>query len=114
MTRKVTFSPQRFLRRIWQLGNFDESPDGRRLAYAANKDEQWTVYVRDLDSGREKALLKSQESVLNPEFSPDGGWIAVQSDFQGNENFNVFVVPSSGGGARNLTDHPSDSTFPRW
>ena len=40
MGRKVTFTPRRFLRKIWQLGNFDVSPDGRRLAYAANKGEQ--------------------------------------------------------------------------
>ena len=43
MGRKVTFTPRRFLRKIWQLGNFDVSRDGRRLAYAANKGKQWSV-----------------------------------------------------------------------
>ncbi|HLE54837.1 MAG TPA: hypothetical protein VI999_06340, partial [Thermoplasmata archaeon] len=77
MARKVTFTPRRFLRKIWQLGNYDVSPDGRLLAYSANKGEQWSVYVRDLRTKRERVLVRSDESVLNPEFSPDGRSIAV-------------------------------------
>ncbi len=52
--------------------------------------------------------------MLNPEFSPDGRTIAVQSDFEGDENFNVYLVPWDGGAARKLTDTPADSSFPRW
>jgi dipeptidyl aminopeptidase/acylaminoacyl peptidase len=114
MTRKVTFTPRRFLRKIWQLGNFDMSPNSQWLAYSANKREQWTVYIRDLKTKKEKALIKSRQSVLNPEFSPDGQWIAVQSDFEGDENFNIYVVPTKGGEVRKLTDTPADSAFPRW
>ena len=114
MARKVTFTPRRLLRKIWQLGNFDVSPDGRWLAYSANKGEQWTVYLRDLKAKRERVLLKSDQSVMNPEFSPDGRWVAVQSDFEGDENFNLYVVPVKTGEARKLTDTPTDSAFPRW
>jgi len=114
MARKLTFTPRRFLRKIWQLGNFDISPDGRWLAYAANKGEQWTVYVRELMTKQEKVLTKSDQSVLNPEFSPDGKLIAFQSDFEGDENFNIYVMLTEGGDTRKVTDTPSDSAFPRW
>ena len=96
------------------MGNFDVSPDGRQLAYSANRGEQWSVYVRDLRTKRERVLLKSTQSVLDPEYSPDGRWIAVESDFEGDENFNLFVVPSAGGEPRQLTDTPWDSESPRW
>ncbi len=114
MGRKVTFTPRRFLRKIWQLGNFDVSPDGGRLAYAANKGEQWSVYLMDLRTKHEKVLLRSDQSVVNPEFSPDGEWIAVQSDFEGDENYNIYLVPTKGEHVQKVTDTSFDSAFPRW
>src|SRR3989441_11093468 len=114
MQRKVTFTPRRFLKKIWQLGNFDVSPDGRWLAFAANKGDQWSVYLLDLRTKRDRILLQSEQSVLNPEFSPDGRWIAVQSDFEGDENYNIYLVPVRGGHVQKITDTPFDSAFPRW
>jgi dipeptidyl aminopeptidase/acylaminoacyl peptidase len=114
MPRKVTFTPRRSLRKAWSLGNFDVSPDGRRLAYSANKGEQWSVYVMDLVTRREKTLVKSDQSVLHPEFSPDGSWLAVQSDFEGDENFNIYVLPAAVGPSRKVTDTTWDSASPRW
>ncbi len=114
MVREVTFTPRRFLRKIRQLGNFDVSPDGRSIAYCANKGEQWATYVLDLRTRRERSLLNSDQSVLNPEFSPDGRWIAVQSDFEGDENFNVFVASADGRAVRKITDTDADSESPRW
>ncbi len=114
MRRKVTFTPRRYLGKIWRLGLFSVSPDGRSVAYAANKGEQWAVYLKDLRTRREHLLMKSAQSVMNPEFSPDGRWVAVQSDFEGDENFNIYVVPARGGEPRKLTDTPADSSSPRW
>jgi dipeptidyl aminopeptidase/acylaminoacyl peptidase len=114
MTRKVTFTPRRWVRRIWELGNFDVSPDGRLLAYSANKGERWGIHVRDLAGRRDRIAAKSDRPMRNPEFSPDGRAIAMQADFDGNENFDVYVVPSTGGTPRALTDHPMDDASPRW
>src|SRR5436309_7823296 len=103
MQRKVTFTPRRFLKKIWQLGNFDVSPDGRWLALAANKGDQWSVYLLDLRTKKDRILLQSEQSVLNPEFSPDGRWIAFLSNRDGDRD-NVFVVDTGGGDARQLTN----------
>src|SRR5207247_9141602 len=114
MGRKVTFTPERFLKKIWQLGSFDVSPDGRRLAYSANKGEQWYVFVLDIRTKREEPLLRSDQSILEPEVSPDGQCLAVQSEFEGDENFNIYVTPAAGGMARRSTDSAVDSASPRW
>src|SRR5438046_4755622 len=114
MGRKVTFTPERFLKKIWQLGSFDVSPDGRRLAYSANKAEQWSVFILDIRATREQPLLRHDQSILQPEVSPDGQWVAVQSDFEGDENFNIYVTPAAGGMARKITDTTWDSASPRW
>src|SRR5204862_6219989 len=114
MRRMVTVTPDRYLRKIWQLGNYDVSPDGRFLAYSANKGEQWSVYVMELRTKREKPLLESDQSIVQPEFSPDGRWLAVQSDFEGDENYNIYVTPAAGGSARKVTDTRWDSASPRW
>src|SRR5436305_3990215 len=114
MRHKVTFTPDRYLRKIWQLGNYDVSPDGRLLAYSANKGEQWSVYVMDVRTKREKPLLESDQSIVQPEFSRDGRWLAVQSDFEGDENYNIYVTPAAGGSDRKVTDTRWDSASPRW
>src|SRR3989442_549743 len=114
MQRKVTFTPRRFLKKIWQLGNFDVSPDGRWLAFAANKGDQWSVYLLDLRTKKDRILLQSEQSVLNPEFSPDGRWIAVQSVYEGDENYTIYLVPVRGAHVQKITDTPFDSAFPRW
>src|SRR3989454_1132843 len=63
---------------------------------------------------RTKTLLRSEQSVVQPEFSPDGKWLAVQSDFEGDENYNIYATPAAGGKARKVTDTPWDSASPRW
>ena len=114
MQRKPTFTPKTWLPRIWQFGTFDVSADGRLLAYSANKGEQWNVYVRDLRTAREKGLFKTKEAVLVPEFSPDREWVAAQTDFEGDENSDIFVASARGNKIRRLTDHPMDDAMPRW
>src|SRR5947207_15291660 len=86
MRRKVTFTPDRYLRKIWQLGNCYVSPDGRLVAYSANKGEQWTVSVMERRPKGEQPMLESDQPTVAPEFAPDGRWIAVPADFEGDEN----------------------------
>src|SRR3990172_13165062 len=80
MPGTVRFTPRRYVTKIWDFGNFDISPDGRLLAYSANREAHWSIYVRDLRSGREWALVKSDKPMRNPEFSPDGRSVAMQAD----------------------------------
>lgn len=50
---------------------------------------------------------------LFAKFSPDGQWIAFTGQYDGDEQ--VYVIPASGGEARQLTFHPSEGPLPaRW
>ncbi len=52
------------------------SPDGRRLAFLSDRDEQQQVYVMRADGGEATALTKGKRSVQNFAWSPDGKQIA--------------------------------------
>ena len=45
-------------------------------------------------------------------FSPDGKWIAFSSDRNG--NLDVFIMPATGGAAKQLTSHSADDTVLGW
>ena len=55
------------------------SPDGSQVVYAASvSDDSWTLYLRRLDELVSRAL-PGTGGAYNPEFSPDGRWIAFRS-----------------------------------
>jgi Tol biopolymer transport system component len=77
------------------------SPDGRRLAWTGVHDGGVRmIFVRALD-GSEATPLPGSEGAGNPEFSPDGEWIA----FFANQKLKTISV--AGGGARILADAPN-------
>jgi tricorn protease len=47
-----------------------------------------------------------------PRFSPDGKWIAFSSNREGNND--VYVIPATGGKAKQLTFHSADDTVVGW
>jgi serine/threonine-protein kinase len=84
------------------------TPDGKRLAYddlGLGNYEIWTVPIEDL-AGQLKAgtpqQLKSNFYDLNPSFSPDGRWLAYESNESGVSEVYVraFPPPASGQGGK--------------
>jgi len=90
-------------------GGFDVSPDGIRLAFAWNGTGQWEVYELDLiapDSPR--LVTDGPGGKFAPKYSPDGSCLAYVVDFDGGENFHIFIrpchsEPSEESPARDLT-----------
>jgi TolB protein len=48
---------------------------------------------------------------FNPEWSPDGQWIAYSSL---GSDANLWIIPSAGGTPRQITTHPGADTEPTW
>lgn len=116
MTRKnyvPKFVPS-FVRHIWQIQRYDVSPDGSTLVYSMNKGKNYELHQLDLRTRKDKLLVSGRQSCLNPEYSPDGKWIVYQSDKEGNEYFDIFVIPAAGGKPKNLTKSDYDDSSPRW
>ncbi len=84
------------------------SPDGRSFAYVSDRTGALEIYVRGLLlSGVDQALTSDGGQNMQPQWSPDGQWIAYHSQKRGG----VWVVPSSGGQAQQITEFGS---APAW
>lgn len=90
------------------------SPDGQRVAYVSDKTGSLELYVRTLDtSGRELAITNDGGQNTEPNWSPDGRWVAFHSRVRGG----IWVVPSSGGVARQVVEfgaQPAWSPDSQW
>lgn len=99
------------------ISDLAPSPDGSRLAFSAQPVDQGLdipiqVYVMGLDGGDPVALTSGLDNNFDPTWSPDGRYIALVSDRDGNEE--IYVIESTGGAPRRLTNNPGHDTQPAW
>jgi Tol biopolymer transport system component len=91
----------------------DWSPDGKFLAYAADRAETrqdvWVVPVGS--KGAPIPITRTAASESRPRFSPDGRWIAYESDETGRLEIYVQPFPPTGGKWQVSTQGGSD---PAW
>jgi class 3 adenylate cyclase/Tol biopolymer transport system component len=59
----------------WSYSSLDVSPDGKILAYVAEKDETTLLYIRNMDK-LDVIPIKGTEGAYGPVFSPDNKWVA--------------------------------------
>ena len=97
------------------------TPDGKRLAYFEGgvNTQIWTVPLEDqggqLKAGKAEPFLASNVIERFPSFSPDGRWLAYQSNESGKDEVDVraFPPPASGQGGKWQISN-SGGTVPRW
>jgi dipeptidyl aminopeptidase/acylaminoacyl peptidase len=91
---------------------FDIAPDGSRVAFSWNKTGDWQLYELMLDSGASRLLTDSAGAKFSPHYSPDGSQIAYVVDFDGGENFHLFLKNLATGKERDLTPEISYALQP--
>lgn len=84
------------------------SPDGQHVAFCYGGDI-WSVPV---SGGRAVRLTVHPSYEFNPSWSPDGNWIAYNSEREGPED--IYVIPAGGGQSRRLTYIDVDSKICGW
>ncbi|MFY9551230.1 MAG: hypothetical protein WAU32_08785, partial [Thermoanaerobaculia bacterium] len=76
----------------------DMSRDGRRLAYTEEvQTSVWNIHLLPLEGDRKPVhWLPTRFNQTSPRFSPDGRWIAYESDESGDPE--IYVALTDGGG----------------
>lgn len=90
------------------------SPDGKWIAYTVSepllegeKSEYRThIFLVSADGKVDFQLTQGEKSCTNPEWSPDGNWLAFLSS-RGGEKNNVWLIRPHGGEAEKLTEAKS-------
>jgi dipeptidyl aminopeptidase/acylaminoacyl peptidase len=97
--------------KVRTVGPVRVSPDGRRVAYGvtdavmtADKSEMLTqIWVAAADGSDAFQVTHADKSSTNPQWSPDGRWLAFTSTRKDNKN-NLYLLRMSGGEAEPLTE----------
>lgn len=97
-----------------RAGEASWSPDGQTIAFAADTDGHFDIYLVSVEGGDLRTLVPGPTNDREPAWSPDGQWIAFTSDRSGPGATEVWRVGVSGGPYKQLTDNVNSSFSPAW
>jgi dipeptidyl aminopeptidase/acylaminoacyl peptidase len=98
-----------------QIGGSSWSADGKQVVVVSNLSGRHNLWVVSADGGWPQQLTVSDQRQQRPAWSPDGKWIAFQSDYDGNEQWDLFMVSPQNGEVAQLTRTPEVSeSDPVW
>ncbi len=91
------------------------SPDGKTLAFCAQRNGNFDLYGIPVSGGEEQRLTSHAGYDDGPDYSPDGKWIYFNSDRSG--SWDVWRIPASGAGpddkfAERITSDEMEDWFP--
>jgi len=86
------------------------SPDGKTLAYCAERNGQFDVYTIPVGGGEEKQLTTAAGLDDGPDYSPDGQYIYFNSDRTG--TMHIWRMKPDGSDQRQVTLDDYNNWFP--
>src|SRR5271167_1094555 len=98
-----------------QVGRASWSPDAMSIVFVSNISGRNNLWIVPAEGGWPTQLTVSDQRQTAPAWSPDGKWIAYMSDYDGDEQWDIFVVSPKTGQVVNLT-HTREiaEEYPRW
>jgi dipeptidyl aminopeptidase/acylaminoacyl peptidase len=80
-----------------QIGGTAWSPDGETIVFVSNITGRNNLWLVPAEGGWPTQLTVSDQRQASPTWSPNGKWIAYQSDYDGDEQWDIFLVsPKTG------------------
>ena len=86
-----------------QVGDTAWSPDGKNIVFVSNITGRNNLWLVPAEGGWPTQLTVSNQRQTHPTWSPDGRWIAYQSDYDGDEQWDIFFVSPKTGQVVNVT-----------
>jgi dipeptidyl aminopeptidase/acylaminoacyl peptidase len=97
--------------RIGSATNPIFSTDGKRIAFITNISGSPQVWTVASESGYPRQVTALDDPVTGMEWSPDGGWLALQVAPGGGLNSQIYVVRQDGMGLRRLTEGGKENNW---
>jgi Tol biopolymer transport system component len=80
------------------------SPDGKTVVFTTNISGRYNLWTVPSEGGWPMQLTVSDQRQYGPAWSPDGRWIVYASDYDGDEQWDIFLVSAANGDVVNLTN----------
>jgi len=96
------------------------SPDGKKIVYSLQTVDKESekkyshLWIVGRDDGEPIQLTFGKQNDTDPQWSPDGKWIAFMSNRSDKDQPQIFLLPTSGGEAHVLTDLHGDFGVYDW
>ncbi len=89
------------------------SPDGSAIAFASDRDGDWSIYLMDTDGANVRPALSNYTGTdeVHPTFTPDGLTLAFSSS-RADGNWDVYSAPIGSDAWTRLTTDPAADRFP--
>lgn len=98
----------------WAINTDVWSPDSSTIAVVLQETHWDKIWLISSKGGAPKELTFGPGEDESPIYSPDGKWIAFESNRDVAEERHIWVVPSSGGEAHRLTNFAGQEVGTHW
>jgi dipeptidyl aminopeptidase/acylaminoacyl peptidase len=89
-----------------QVSSAAWSPDGKDIILSTNLTGRMNLWKVPVAGGWPIQMVQSDDREIEADWSPDGRWVAYAQDSGGNEQYQIFMMLSTGGATVNITNNP--------
>lgn len=87
-----------------RIADVAHSNNGRKLVYTSSASGRLNLWIMNVDGSGAEQLVKNNDRQVGARFTHDDTAIVYSQDRGGNEYYDIYVVPATGGEPRNLTN----------